>query len=65
MENIIKMGKIDDIPPSELMEYQDVIDFLTLFYANKERVDIDLITRKARQVNLESTLRKLLELEIY
>jgi hypothetical protein len=59
------MGKIDDIPPSELMEYQDVIDFLTLFYANKERVDIDLITRKARQVNLESTLRKLLELEIY
>lgn len=30
------MGNIDDIPDSELLEYQDVLDFLTIYHANKK-----------------------------
>ena len=60
---IIYMGEISDIPESELLEYQDIIDFLTLFHANRENVDLNLIKSKIKQVGLESTLKRLLAIQ--
>ncbi|MHA1148470.1 MAG: hypothetical protein ACTSR8_09505 [Promethearchaeota archaeon] len=57
---IIYMGKIDDIPDSELLEYQDVIDFLTIFHANREEVNFAFISSKVKQIGLDSTLNRLL-----
>ncbi|MHA1729315.1 MAG: hypothetical protein ACTSWY_11365 [Promethearchaeota archaeon] len=59
---IIHMGKIDDIQETELLEYQDVIDFLTIFYANKEKVDETLLKTKVKELKLEKTLEILLKI---
>lgn len=60
---IIYMGEINDIPDSELLEYQDIIDFLTLFHANRDIVDLNLIKSKIKQVRLDSTLKRLLAIQ--
>ena len=61
---LIYMGLIDDIPNSELLEYQDAVDFLTLFHANKETVDITFLNNKAKQIGLKTTLDKLFSIDI-
>ena len=61
---VIYMGKIDDIPDTELLEYQDIIDFLTLFHANREKVDLAFISNKIKEIGLESTLLRLLSIQI-
>lgn len=61
---IIYMGKIDDIPDSELLEYQDIIDFLTIFHANKEKVNLALISSKMEEIGLNSTLKRLLSIHL-
>ena len=61
---LIFMGLIDDIPYSELLEYQDVIDFLTLFHANKETIDLTFLNNKAKQIGLKTTLDRLFSLDI-
>lgn len=57
---IIYMGLIDDIPDSELLEYQDIVDFLTLFHANKEKINLEIINNKIKEIGLETTLNRLL-----
>ena len=57
---IIYMGRLDDILESELLEYQDVIDFLTIFHANREEVNLNFISSKVKQIGLDSTLNRLL-----
>ena len=61
---ILYIGQIEDIPKSELLEYQDIIDFLTLFHANREKLDFKFLKTKAKDMNLEKTLKKLLEIEL-
>ncbi|MFO8018586.1 MAG: DUF6036 family nucleotidyltransferase [Promethearchaeia archaeon] len=60
---IIYLGKIDDIPNSELMEYQDVGDFLTLFYTHKDEVDLSFLKKKTNQLGLKTTLSRLLNID--
>jgi len=60
---LVYMGNIIDIPISELLEYQDVIDFLTLYHANKKIIDTKLLLEKAKEMNLEDNLVKLLEIK--
>jgi len=61
---LIYMGLIDDIPISELLEYQDVVDFLTLFHANKEIIDLTFLNNKAKQIGLKTTLDRLFSIDI-
>ena len=56
---LLYMGNIDDIPDSELYEYQDISDFLILFHANKERVNEAFLTKKAKEYKLDATLKRL------
>ena len=58
------MGLIDDIPNSELLEYQDIVDFLTLFHANKEIIDLIFLNNKAKQIGLKTTLDRLFSIDI-
>ena len=60
---IIFMGLIDDIPDSELLEYQDIVDFITLFHANKEKIDLSFLTNKTMQIGLKKTLDRLLQIK--
>ncbi|MGV9171955.1 MAG: nucleotidyl transferase AbiEii/AbiGii toxin family protein [Promethearchaeia archaeon] len=60
---IIFLGNIEDIPNSELLEYQDIIDFLTLFNIHKEDVDLDFLMRKTEQIGLRKTLTKLIDID--
>ncbi|HUW88972.1 MAG TPA: hypothetical protein VMV43_00480 [Candidatus Nanopelagicaceae bacterium] len=61
---LIYMGLIDDIPHSELLEYQDAVDFLTLFHANKKTIDLAFLSNKAKQIGLKTTLDKLFSIDI-
>ena len=61
---IIFLGLIDDISNSELLEYQDAIDFLTLFHANKDTIDLLFLKNKSKQIGLNTTLDRLLSIDI-
>ena len=61
---LIYMGLINDIPHSELLEYQDVVDFLTLFHANKKIIDLTFLNNKAKQIGLKTTLDRLFSIDI-
>ena len=56
---LVYMGNINDIPDSELLEYQDILDFLTLYHANKEVINMPLLENKAIDMNLKYTLDRL------
>ena len=61
---LLYMGLIDDIPNSELLEYQGIVDFLTLFHANKETIDLAFLNNKAKQIGLKTTLDRLFSIDI-
>ena len=61
---LIYMGNIDDIPDVELLEYQDIIDFLTIFHSNKEKVNIGFLKSKALEIRLFKTLDRLLSIKL-
>jgi len=54
------LGDISDIPDSELLEYNDIIDFLNVFVNNKESCDLDWLKKKVSMMKLSSTLNRLL-----
>ncbi|MFX0134953.1 MAG: hypothetical protein ACFFDN_15030 [Candidatus Hodarchaeota archaeon] len=56
---ILFIGKIDDIPDSELLEYQDILDFLTIYHANKDQIREKFLKEKVLEIGLESTLERL------
>ncbi len=60
---LIYMGNVSDIPISELLEYQDVIDFLTIYHANKKDINLQFLIEKVKEMGLENNLNKLLEIK--
>jgi hypothetical protein len=58
------LGLIDDISNSELLEYQDAIDFLILLHANKDTIDLTFLNNKSKQIGLKTTLDRLLSIDI-
>ncbi len=60
---VIYLGIINDIPDSELLEYQDVVDFLTLFHVNREKINLDFVKDKIMLIGLETTLNRLLSID--
>jgi hypothetical protein len=61
---LMYLGLINEIPDSELLGYQDVVDFLTLFHANKGTIDITFLNNKIEQIGLKTTLDRLISIEI-
>ena len=61
---ILYIGNIEDIPYSELLEYQDIIDFLTLFHANEESINLKYLEEEIRNIGLELTFNKLLSIKL-
>ncbi|NVM31203.1 MAG: hypothetical protein HWN65_20360 [Candidatus Helarchaeota archaeon] len=61
---ILYMGKIDDIPDSELYQYQDVFDFLTIYHANKEKINEEFLNQKADEYGFKTALKRLRNLSI-
>jgi hypothetical protein len=61
---LIFLGLIDDISNSELLEYQDAIDFLILLHANKDTIDLTFLNNKSKQIGLKTTLDRLLSIDI-
>ena len=61
---ILYMGKIDNILDSELLEYQDIFDFLTLYHTNKEKINIDFLKNKVEEIGLKSTLDRLMSIKL-
>jgi len=55
------LGDISDIPDSELLEYNDFIDFLNVFTNNKDSCDLNWLKKKVSLMKLSSTLDRLLE----
>lgn len=61
---ILFLGNIDDVPDSEMLEYQDIIDFLTLYHSNKQNFDEEFIEREIKRMGLESTFKRLINFKI-
>ena len=61
---LLFIGRIDDIPDSELLEYQDIFDFLTLYHSNIEDIDMVLLERKVKEIGLDSTINRLKSIQI-
>ena len=60
---IIYLGQIDDISDAELLEFQDIIDFLTIYQANKEKINSNVIRKKLEQEDLKKTFERLIAFE--
>lgn len=60
---LVFMGDINDESDSDLLSFGDVKDFLTLYYANKEKIDMKLLTKKALEMRIESRMKRLLSLK--
>jgi len=61
---IIYMGDISSISNSKLLGFQDVIDFLTIFHANKDRIDLDLLKKEVKRLGMQDRLDKLLQIKL-
>ena len=61
---ILYMGTVEDIPDSELLEYQDILDFLTIYNANKDIIKMDLVYKKIGEIGLLPTLERLLSIDL-
>ena len=57
---IMFLGDISDISESELLEYNDVRDFVNVFVHNKEKVNITLLKEKSMEMGLSKTLARLI-----
>lgn len=58
---ILYLGDISDIPDSELLSYNDIVDFITVFRRQKD-INIEWLKKKAATRGLELTLQRLLKL---
>ncbi len=61
---VLFMGRIEDIPDSELPEYQDIVDFLTLYHTNKKKINMDFLKNRVKDIGLDSTLDRLLSIKL-
>ncbi len=58
---ILYLGDISDIPDAEMLSYNDVVDFITVFRRHKD-INLDWLKSKAASRGLENTLQRLLKL---
>ncbi|WP_371802416.1 DUF6036 family nucleotidyltransferase [Candidatus Lokiarchaeum ossiferum] len=56
------LGDISDIPDSELLEYNDIIDFLNVYVNNRDSCDIGWVKKKVSLMKLSTTLNRVLNL---
>jgi len=61
---LLYMGNIGDIADYELLEYQDVVDFLTIFHANKNKINFSLLENKITEYGLDDRYIRLKSLNI-
>ncbi|TFF86065.1 MAG: hypothetical protein EU551_02695 [Promethearchaeota archaeon] len=61
---LLFIGDIDDIPESELLEYQDILDFIMVYNSNKDQVNEEFIKKEAEKLGLQNTLDKLKAIKI-
>ncbi|OLS12669.1 MAG: hypothetical protein RBG13Loki_3748 [Promethearchaeota archaeon CR_4] len=59
---ILYLGDIEGIPEEELLEYNDVLDFLAIYLRNKDKLDMDLFKAKVTRQNLAKTWFRLQKL---
>ncbi len=57
---VLYLGDISDIPDSELLEYQDVRDFINVFREQQEKINLILLAEKVRGAGLTRTLERLI-----
>jgi len=55
------LGNINGIPDEELLEYNDVQDFLNVYAQNKDRIDLAWLKSQAKDLNLVGTLQTLID----
>lgn len=60
LDKIWFLGDISDIPDSELLEYNDVLDFLNVYLNNKEKCNFAWLEKRIASMNLSSTLHRLI-----
>ncbi len=58
---ILYLGDISDIPDAELLSYNDIVDFITVFRRHRE-IKLDWLKSKVAARGLETTLQRLLKL---
>lgn len=57
---LIYLGDISNLSDSELLGYNDVLDFIAVFSQNQELVDLSWLKQKANIKNLSNSLERLL-----
>ncbi len=57
---VLYLGDISDIPDTELLEYQDVRDFVNVFREQQEIINLDLLKENVKRIGLTRTLERLL-----
>lgn len=60
---LLFIGDIKSISDSEVLEFQDTIDFLILYHANKDNINMNILEKEAQKLGLESTLKRLLSIK--
>jgi len=59
---ILFLGDISDIPDSELLEYNDVLDIINVYKRNASKIDMKWLEKKVQQKNLTKTLHRLMKI---
>ncbi|MHA1489800.1 MAG: hypothetical protein ACTSRI_09100 [Promethearchaeota archaeon] len=60
---VLYMGKIVNIPDAELFEYQDIVDFVTVYTINKDKINMNFLHNKVEEIGLLSTLERLVSIK--
>lgn len=61
LEKIWFLGDISDIPDSELLQYNDILDFFNVLLQNKESINFELLEDKVKMLGYLDTLNRLLD----
>ena len=59
---ILYIGRIEDVEKKELLEYNDVIDFIVIYNANNKSINIEQLRAMVSGVGLLGTLNRILKL---
>ena len=59
---ILYLGDLKGISERELLEYNDVLDFIVVFRNKREEIDLDLLRKMVKSARLTDTLNVLLSL---
>ncbi len=59
---VLYLGNIERIPDKELLEFNDVLDFIIVFNIKKDQINHDLLHQKVETAGFLTTLKRLLKL---